>query len=691
NACLDKREKKLEPLIEQAALIVSQNPLLGSESIDDFISEKIKEGSRFIGVTPYQMDLCKLQKRGKECDELEKKYNSYLVGDNVKLDMNEYKKELKDALDEALKSTDMLEKRHNETIQDIKKVIENKKLTNDDLKDLRDDILGSRKLTSDYFGTSGALKDDEGSFGNFHCRLVAEHEANERDAFINSLLLDAALIAIPMGGPFLLTRAASRLHKVYKIGAASSRAPRLLSGSQGATLLAELSVLGFDTKNLENEFKRCDEIIALGHGLNEIPEELRKEDEQCREKLKHVTRSYALATLGGAAGSAAMLAKARKNFKLLNDSVVNLKSENVLTKADIDDLRSLSIDNRMPLLESKYLEFLASAPADSRIKVIVSNGVKKKKLDLTAKELVEYLKNNSKTDDLSSVKIQNINYSRNFSDTDIATINSKFDKDELAGLEFDKGEMHSVIVTYPSGEVGSYSGNVDMLKELALREDITSIRYTSNPIPGVNPGYSISAIDRSRFYNAADETFQRISPSSVVSISPGNLGDLENIPISHGTIKELADSVRGGPKNVGKGFGGSGLYIDVSRNQEIAQEYASHAVQGASARLGQVGRASGDEIDTTPVVLSGRLNVTRQMRVGRFEIVRGGAVDLERGILPANWDDNPLLRRVLEERFEILDLRGMSSNGLNLNTDRILVIHENAGDDIIEWTNEVAQ
>ena len=137
--------------------------------------------------------------------------------------------------------------------------------------------------------------------------------------------------------------------------------------------------------------------------------------------------------------------------------------------------------------------------------------------------------------------------------------------------------------------------------------------------------------------------------------------------------------------------GGSGLYIDVSRNQEIAQEYASHAVKGASARLGQVGRVSGDEIDTTPVVLSGRLNVTRQMRVGRFEIVRGGAVDLERGILPANWDDNPLLRRVLEERFEILDLRGMSSNGLNLNTDRILVIHENAGDDIIEWTNEVAQ
>ncbi len=172
---------------------------------------------------------------------------------------------------------------------------------------------------------------------------------------------------------------------------------------------------------------------------------------------------------------------------------------------------------------------------------------------------------------------------------------------------------------------------------------------------------------------------------------PCSLGELEDLPISHGTIKELADSVRSGPKNVGKGFGGSGLYIDVSRNEEIAQEYAAHAVRGAGTRLSQVGRSATEEVDKTLVVLSGRLNITRQMRVGKFEIVRGNKVDLERGILPANWDDNPLLRQVLQERFEILDLRGMSSNGLNFNTDRILVIHENAGEDIIEWTSEVAQ
>ncbi len=70
--------------------------------------------------------------------------------------------------------------------------------------------------------------------------------------------------------------------------------------------MAELGVLGFDTKNLSDEFKRCDEIVSLGYGLNEIPDELRQEDEQRRMKLKHVTRSYALATLGGAAGSVSL-------------------------------------------------------------------------------------------------------------------------------------------------------------------------------------------------------------------------------------------------------------------------------------------------------------------------------------------------------------------------------------------------
>ena len=86
------------------------------------------------------------------------------------------------------------------------------------------------------------------------------------------------------------------------------------------------------------------------------------------------------------------------------------------------------------------------------------------------------------------------------------------------------------------------------------------------------------------------------------------------------------------------------------------------------------------------VVLSGELNVNRELRVGTFTVGRGATFDLQNGVLPERWADNPNLRRLMEENFDILDIRGM--DGLNMNTDRILIIHESAGDDIINWTSE---
>ncbi len=108
------------------------------------------------------MNLCKVKKKGKECEDLKEKYNSHLIGDNITLRSYEYSDELDEAIDEAIKSTHLLEKRHKKTIRDIELVVQNKDVSNEDLRTLREDLYGNRKLTSDYFGTSGSMKNDEG-------------------------------------------------------------------------------------------------------------------------------------------------------------------------------------------------------------------------------------------------------------------------------------------------------------------------------------------------------------------------------------------------------------------------------------------------------------------------------------------------------------------------------------------------
>jgi hypothetical protein len=43
---------------------------------------------------------------------------------------------------------------------------------------------------------------------------------------------------------------------------------------------------------------------------------------------------------------------------------------------------------------------------------------------------------------------------------------------------------------------------------------------------------------------------------------------------------------------------------------------------------------------------------------------------------------------LLETEFDMLDIRNMRRNGLAIDTDRVLVVHERAGGDAITWTSE---
>lgn len=162
--------------------------------------------------------------------------------------------------------------------------------------------------------------------------------------------------------------------------------------------------------------------------------------------------------------------------------------------------------------------------------------------------------------------------------------------------------------------------------------------------------------------------------------------DYQNAVVYHGTIQENVSSVKEGPKNVGAGFGGRGLYLATENEQGLAREYAAHARDAAEVRVANVKTITpGQEIDRNAVIMQGRINPDKKYKVGVFEVGRDFEVDLKNGRLPFDWDKNPTLKKMIEDEFDIIEITNARKNGMNLDTDRFLVVHERAGPDAIVW------
>jgi hypothetical protein len=177
-------------------------------------------------------------------------------------------------------------------------------------------------------------------------------------------------------------------------------------------------------------------------------------------------------------------------------------------------------------------------------------------------------------------------------------------------------------------------------------------------------------------FGAFGPTVRRSSRDQGVAIA--------GMTVHHGTLGMFESSVRGGPQNVGKGFGGRGLYVAVDGERSVAAFFAKWAEEEAPARRAHNTSVAGAGSEEG-LVLTGTVTANRDLRVGVFTIRRDGPPDLARGILPANWDNDPTLRAALEKHFDVLDLRDMQKSGLAIETNRFLVFHQGAGADAIVW------
>lgn len=235
----------------------------------------------------------------------------------------------------------------------------------------------------------------------------------------------------------------------------------------------------------------------------------------------------------------------------------------------------------------------------------------------------------------------------------------------------------NVTVMLRNGESASFRGNKQMIVDLAETSGVESV-IVHTPPSWVQPLHKLSDADLSRAPGAAG-----LVGSNPALTTTTQANGLAGMRVHHGTIEGMTDSVRAGPKNVGSGFGGRGLYLDLEPDARIADSYASMARDAAQARTRTAGVSTSN---VNPVVMTGRLNPNKNLRVFSFEVSRDATrPDFQKGILPINWADDPSIARYIESQFDVVEVRGARSGGLNMDTDRFIVVHERAGADAIIW------
>ena len=150
--------------------------------------------------------------------------------------------------------------------------------------------------------------------------------------------------------------------------------------------------------------------------------------------------------------------------------------------------------------------------------------------------------------------------------------------------------------------------------------------------------------------------------------------DLPGTKVYHGTTKDQVNSVKSGPKNIGKGLGGPGLYLALKNEISLANEFSDIAKQSTANPLAE------------PIVMEGYLNPYKPYTIARIKIAqRGHAPNLKEGVFSADWSKDTHLREFIYRNFDIIEVIGAADAGYAINCNRFIVVTQRAGTDSIRW------
>lgn len=308
NECSKKEsdffKDEIAPLLERKAKHLALFPILNQKSATQFIDESVKRRLKRHNQKINDNHNClqneKLSNMIKQsytskCRSrkglLLEKSNDY----QFKFSNKEAKKYLKDSINSALKSTKELRTRHQSIVEKIDFKLYRKKKRQSPLrfriKGMRDTIFHDRTLTTDYFATltKQEIGNTKKGSNKYICNILKENDANNINATINSVALDAATLLIPLGSPFLVSKVLNSFSKARNITNLQSK----------VVLGSEFSAMSIDSANLSNEAKHCQKLNDQALLVKDMSSSLKKEYEKCKDTLDSLTMSYTMAMLGG--------------------------------------------------------------------------------------------------------------------------------------------------------------------------------------------------------------------------------------------------------------------------------------------------------------------------------------------------------------------------------------------------------
>lgn len=148
--------------------------------------------------------------------------------------------------------------------------------------------------------------------------------------------------------------------------------------------------------------------------------------------------------------------------------------------------------------------------------------------------------------------------------------------------------------------------------------------------------------------------------------------DLNGKKIYHGTEPKSLKSLLAGPKNIGRGFGGRGLYLALEA-PKLAEEFSKGIILEGTL-------AFGNETKTIAKISIVRNSVETYKQSPKALIEQ-----LKAGKFPADWHKIEPLRNWIEQNFDIIEVHGAKDAGLAIDSNRYLIIHERAGDKLIQF------
>ena len=238
----------------------------------------------------------------------------------------------------------------------------------------------------------------------------------------------------------------------------------------------------------------------------------------------------------------------------------------------------------------------------------------------------------------------------------------------LADIESNVQKLFPVTITYCKQQM-----------VLGAKKIITSssIQSLSNQAHCENKP-PLSVFSTTRTYSASEQ-------ETIIAALKYPVTEPSVIKVSHGTGESQVSSIQAGVKNMGGGFGGTGLYLDTSHDSSLAEH---HAIKAKTYYIDEEGVRQLKR----GAVMSGELKLTPETKRAKIVIAhrcRQSDVNIARGIFPANWAKSPALQQLVHSNFDVLVVQGAETAGYGPTSDNFLVALESENKNMLTWNAEV--